>query len=545
MNTTTENYIGYEALVSYLSESKNNWTYKGFLNLNRDAIIASLTSLTNSPLTLVKWQNFNITWYNRFLSVAKEILEPNAFTELKKKVYTEHSRYPNKLQTFWEEVIKEYEKENLVSAVTTSISLPKKTRNIHKDFKYINFCYNILYELENTSYANPFFKYIEKNITNKAVKHPMDLVTINSKLENSKYIELEEDIHLIFRNCYTYNDVGSEAYHLGEVLESIFNKKWNEKLIHHDRQIKKRARDNDTDSDDIRSKTYHLGETLEFNKKWNEKPILQDKQTRELKRVRDNNINTDDILFKKQIQIFEQNKDKLVYRQIINNGLLVASAYENLVADEPVLQAIVESLLPLKYCVPELSLIMDGKKQKGSGRFGYSDIFVLKEIAGDNNISLELKYISLVDLMKNQKIKFGANDLENLDKIVEKEDEDTLLKRVYTYWSNEHKETKQITISEVLNNGINQLKSYINIISKGKPASYSSSGVFDKRIRITESNPNKLKGFVILVVGFHRILWRSVEEHFSPLLDFCFDFFLTLVLRLAPYNSSSFASSVT
>ncbi|GBB94737.1 hypothetical protein RclHR1_24010004 [Rhizophagus clarus] len=154
---------------------------------------------------------------------------------------------------------------------------------------------------------------------------------------------------------------------------------------------------------------------------------------------------------------------------------------------------------------------MDGQKQKGNGRFGYSDIFILKEI-GDNNISLELKYISLVGLMKNQKNKFGANDLEHLDKILEKENEECLLKRVYTYWSKEHQETKQITIGEVLNNGISQLRSYMNIISKGKPVDYFSSGVFDKRIKITKSNPNKLKGFVILVIGFHRILWRPVEE---------------------------------
>ncbi|GES87573.1 hypothetical protein GLOIN_2v1771827 [Rhizophagus clarus] len=180
-------------------------------------------------------------------------------------------------------------------------------------------------------------------------------------------------------------------------------------------------------------------------------------------------------------------------------------------ADEPVLQAIVESLLPLKYHIPELSLIMDGQKQKGNGCFGYSDIFILKEI-GDNNISLELKYISLVGLMKNQKNKFSANDLEHLDKILEKEDEECLLKRVYTYWSKEYQETKQITIGKVLNNGISQLRSYMNIISKGKPVDYFSSGVFDKCIKITKSNPNILKGFVILVIGFHRILWRPVEE---------------------------------
>jgi hypothetical protein len=41
---------------------------------------------------------------------------------------------------------------------------------------------------------------------------------------------------------------------------------------------------------------------------------------------------------------------------------------------------------------------MDSKKLKGDGRFGFSDIFVLKETE-DNYMCLELKYISLVGLM--------------------------------------------------------------------------------------------------------------------------------------------------
>ncbi|CAB4380804.1 unnamed protein product [Rhizophagus irregularis] len=160
---------------------------------------------------------------------------------------------------------------------------------------------------------------------------------------------------------------------------------------------------------------------------------------------------------------------------------------------------------------------MDGTKLKGFGRFGYSDIFVLKGI-GDSNVSLELKYISLVnliDLIKNYKNKFNANDLENLDKIIEKENKEVLLKRSYSYWSRKYGETKQTTIGEVLDNGVNQLKSYMNVISNGKTINYSSSGIFDERVKITKSNPNKLKGFVILVVGFHRVLWRSVEEIIS------------------------------
>ncbi|CAB4477202.1 unnamed protein product [Rhizophagus irregularis] len=377
------------------------------------------------------------------------------------------------------------------------------------DYLYKNnttfICYDIFHELENESYANLFYKYAKENVKNKVIEYPMDLFTINSKLENNQYTslkEFEKDIRLIFCNCYTYNDIKSKEYCSGRILESIFNEKWNEKIILHDRQtreLKRVIRDTDTDDTD------------DTDKSW-----------------------------KKQCQILEQNKNNLIYRQVIDDGLLIASAYESLVvgniipfieilktflltrskmslssANESMLQAIIESLLPLKYRIPELSLVMDGKKLKGSGRFDYSDIFVLKGIGDIYYISLELKYISLVGLIKNQKAKYGANELENLDKILEKENEEDLLKRPYTYWSKEHKRTNQTTIGEVLNSGISQLESYMNTISKGRVVDYSSSGIFDKRVKIVKSNPNKLKGFVILVIGFCRILWKPVDEVIS------------------------------
>jgi hypothetical protein len=226
-----------------------------------------------------------------------------------------------------------------------------------------------------------------------------------------------------------------------------------------------------------------------------------------------------------------------MYREVINDALLVAQAYESLVAsdimpfikilktflltrsrkslslaDESMLQAIVESLLPLRYRIPELALVMDGEKSKGSGRYGFSDIFVLKGITEDNYISLELKYISLVGLVKNQKTMFGANELEKLDKTLEKEDEELLLKRTYEYWSKEQKKTIQTTIGEILDSGVSQLISYMSVVSKGKATDYASSGVIDERVKVIKSNPNKLKGFVILVIGFRRILWRPVKE---------------------------------
>ena len=238
---------------------------------------------------------------------------------------------------------------------------------------------------------------------------------------------------------------------------------------------------------------------------------------------------------KKQKQNLEQQKKDLIYQQVVDNALLNAKAYIELAAgnispfikilktfllsrsrmsllsaNEYVLQGIVEALLPLQYRVPELSLVMDSQKQKGNGHFGYSDIFVLKATS-NIYVSLELKYISLVNLTRNEEKKYGANELERLDKILDTEDIGSLLKRQYSYWSKELNKMEHTTIHEVLNNGMDQLKSYMNTISNGQ-AITDYSGVFDERIKITKSDPHKLKGFVLLVIGFRRVLHRSVEE---------------------------------
>ncbi|CAB4387724.1 unnamed protein product [Rhizophagus irregularis] len=117
----TENYIGYDALVSYLIEvsysiesiESNNYIYYKFLSPNQDIIISSLNSLTNSSkaLDLNEWQNFNFTWYNRFLKAAKNLFEPDIFIAIKKKIQEEHFCSKEKLQIFWQKIIKEFNKK--------------------------------------------------------------------------------------------------------------------------------------------------------------------------------------------------------------------------------------------------------------------------------------------------------------------------------------------------------------------------------------------------------------------------------------------------
>ncbi|GES80044.1 bromodomain-containing protein [Rhizophagus clarus] len=287
--STSNNYPGQNILISYLKKRGNKSSYHRFLNLHYDTIVTS-TILDN-------WKDLNNALISHFmkevekLGLNQEALKKRRITGLAHLVINDQAlnsgvltlsliksadsgggtgylnadnlRYAKELKIFWQRVIKEHhEKENLLSTVTTVTSCPIKKSNI----EFTNFCYGILHELENKTCAHSFYKYVESN---KNIKYPIDLFTINSKLKNDQYAslsEFEEDIRQIFCNCYTYNNV--EIKQKGDL---------------------KRVRD-DTDTDNL--STEH---------------------------------------WKKQSRILEQNKDNLVYKQVVDSALLIASSYESLV----------------------------------------------------------------------------------------------------------------------------------------------------------------------------------------------------------------------
>ncbi|GBC47600.2 hypothetical protein GLOIN_2v1781418 [Rhizophagus irregularis DAOM 181602=DAOM 197198] len=348
------NYPGQNIIIEYLKERGSKSTYCGFLNFNSDFITASISPTDTCD-------NLDTVWFYHFLREAKSLFNQKTYIVIKNKVNEEHSRYIKNLQNFWQRIIKEYKKENLVPTITSH--------------------FNETSDIKSSEISQP------------------DRIIKEHKKEN-----------------------------LAPAVTSHLNKTLNK-------------------TSDIKLSEISQPDSNE-TKKYVE-------QKGKLKRVRDDsNTDTESLSnehWKKQSQILKQNKNNLAYVQVIDNALLVASAYESLIenniipfikilktsllsrsrmslssANEPVLQAIVENLLPLKYCIPELALVTNGKKPKGSGHFGYSDIFILNS-EGDNNVILELKYISLVGLINsNQKNNFGANELENLDKILEKENEESV-----------------------------------------------------------------------------------------------------------------------
>ena len=68
----------------------------------------------------------------------------------------------------------------------------------------------------------------------KFVKHPMDLETIDNKLEDGDYDdpgEFASDMRLMFKNCHTYNRPGDDVVIMADKLRVWnLNDDWNQLL---------------------------------------------------------------------------------------------------------------------------------------------------------------------------------------------------------------------------------------------------------------------------------------------------------------------------
>ncbi|KAI9496648.1 Bromodomain-containing protein [Zychaea mexicana] len=115
-----------------------------------------------------------------------------------------------------------------------------KRRNPRKNDAQMKFCTQVLRELRKSKYRNinyPFLHPVDIVALNipdypSIVKHPMDMSTIERKLEEGDYEnadEFEQDIRLMFQNCYLYNPPVTPVHKMGKELEKVFDEKWKQK----------------------------------------------------------------------------------------------------------------------------------------------------------------------------------------------------------------------------------------------------------------------------------------------------------------------------
>ncbi|KAK4947626.1 transcription initiation at TATA-containing promoter protein [Elasticomyces elasticus] len=101
----------------------------------------------------------------------------------------------------------------------------------------LRFCDEVLKEIASTKnwQMNQYFTHpvdpVALNIPTyfQIIKKPMDLGTVRTKLNNNVYEkakDFEEDVRLVFKNCYKFNPEGDLVHNAGTQLEGLFNKKW-------------------------------------------------------------------------------------------------------------------------------------------------------------------------------------------------------------------------------------------------------------------------------------------------------------------------------
>ncbi|CAB4496244.1 hypothetical protein RhiirA1_468544 [Rhizophagus irregularis] len=318
-------YPGQDTLISYLKKQSNK-SYRGFLKLHHDIIMNSLTSD-------LKWYNLDNAWASNYIREAKKIfVDQQVIETLKKRINIERLEYKKELQAYWQRVIKEYEKENLV---------PKKKSHSKDTIKVLT------KDLSETSQVN----------CNKRNNNDTEYLLELKKKQNQN------------ENYMTKQDEYPET---SKVNQEEINKST--------------KRNNDSDIDNL---------FIELKKKQKQ--------------------NDDHIKIAEDILHIALAYEDLIsgnitrFTELLKETLLTRSRMSLTSANESVLQVTVELLLPSKYRVPELCLIMNAAMSKGNGRFGFLDVFVL----GESYISIELKYIPLTGLVSNingkQTKDFNAN----------------------------------------------------------------------------------------------------------------------------------------
>ncbi len=153
--------------------------------------------------------------------------------------------------------------------LTYSKPRPRNSKLV-AELKYCNIIIKELTSKKHDSYSFPFLVPVDPVAAEApnyfdVIKHPMDLGTINNKLTNGEYNtaeEFEDDVRLVFTNCYAFNPEGTPVNEMGKKLEAVFNKKLTEKPVFQDRKTptieyeEGGEVDGDSETEDSEDETY-------------------------------------------------------------------------------------------------------------------------------------------------------------------------------------------------------------------------------------------------------------------------------------------------
>merc|ERR1719489_654781 len=109
----------------------------------------------------------------------------------------------------------------------------KPKGKVSESFKICNEILKELFSKKHSGYAWPFYKPVDAETLglhdyHSVIKHPMDLGTVKTKMDNREYTtatEFERDVMMIFANCYQYNSAEHDVVTMARKLEEVFKAK--------------------------------------------------------------------------------------------------------------------------------------------------------------------------------------------------------------------------------------------------------------------------------------------------------------------------------
>ncbi|TSM68836.1 Bromodomain adjacent to zinc finger domain protein 2B [Bagarius yarrelli] len=125
--------------------------------------------------------------------------------------------------------------DNLYNTTTTKQERDR-SKTTTDNSKDLELCRLLLAELQTHQDAWPFMTPVNpKSVPGyrKVIKKPMDFSTIQDKLSNSQYLNLETfiiDVNLVFENCEKFNKDDSDIGRAGHSMRRFFQRRWTELL---------------------------------------------------------------------------------------------------------------------------------------------------------------------------------------------------------------------------------------------------------------------------------------------------------------------------
>lgn len=138
--------------------------------------------------------------------------------------------------------VEEYDSYSSAAAVLSASqkkskkSPEKYEENADKELLYGLSVVEEFFDKKNSEIAHLFLCPVDRKQYSQyydVIKQPMDFGTIKKRLESKYYTEVadfENDVALVFKNCYKYNPVGNPVRQFGTRLEALWKQRWSERF---------------------------------------------------------------------------------------------------------------------------------------------------------------------------------------------------------------------------------------------------------------------------------------------------------------------------